>query len=108
MSQRHLRIALSLSILFVQANAVAAVKSHIITFGKWTTVESFDESGTGDNRPFTLKIRPLLVAHTKEFTLGSAPDATDHLFVVRRAFRVNDSLPQESTSPPHWPWPLGG
>jgi hypothetical protein len=109
MPQRHLRIALSFSVLFAQASAVAAVKPHIITFGKWTTVQSSSESGTGDDKPLTLKIRPLLVdAHTKEFTLGSAHDVTDRLFVVRRAFRVNDSLPQESTSPPHWQWQLGG
>jgi len=33
---------------------------------------------------------------------------TDRLFVVCRAFRVNDSLPQESTSPSHWTWQRGG
>src|SRR4029077_3198727 len=35
-------------------------------------------------------------------------EITDRLFVVRRAFRINDSLPQESTSPPHWQWQRGG
>ncbi len=62
-----------------------------------------------DDKPLTLKIRPILVdAHVKDFSLGPAHDVTDHLFVVRRAFRVNDSLPQESTSPPHWLWQRGG
>jgi hypothetical protein len=109
MPQRPLRIALSLSILYAQASAFAASKPHVITFGKWTAVQSFSEPGTGavDNKPLILKVRSLLVdAHTKEFTLGSAHDVTDRLFVVRRAFRVNDSLPQESASPPHWQ--LGG
>jgi len=54
-------------------------------------------------------VRPLLVdAHVKEFTLGPAHDVTDRIFVVRRAFRVNDSLPQESAQPPHWQWQRGG
>ncbi len=56
-----------------------------------------------------LKVRSLLVgARSKEFTLGPVHDITDRLFVVRRAFRVNDSLPQESATPPHWQWQRGG
>jgi hypothetical protein len=106
------RIALSLFIL-TQASAAAATKPHIVTFGKWTTVQWIPEAGAGENKPLTLpltlKVRPLLVdAHVKEFTLGPAHDVTDRLFVVRRAFRVNDSLPQESASPPHWQWQRGG
>jgi hypothetical protein len=110
-SQSRLRIALSLSIFFTQPSALAATKPHIIAFGKWTTVQWFPESGSGtaDEKPLTLKVRPLLVdARVKEFTLGLTHDVTDRLFVVRRAFRVNDSLPQESTSPPHWTWQRGG
>jgi hypothetical protein len=107
--QPYLRAALPLVFFITQPIAAAAVKPHVITFGKWTTVQSFRDSGTGDDRPLALKVRSLLVdGHTKEFTLGSAHEITDRLFVVRRAFRVNDSLPQESTSPPHWQWQLGG
>ena len=109
--QSCLRIALPLLVILIQASAIAATKPHVITFGKWTTVQWFPESGTdaADDKPLTLKVRPLLVdAHVKEFTLGPAHDVTDRLFVVRRAFRVNDSLPQESTSPPHWQWQRGG
>jgi len=95
--------------------ARAASKPHVITFGKWTTVQWLATSGApaAEGNPpvptLSLKIRPLLVdARVKEFTLGSAHDVTDRLFVVRRAFRVNDSLPQESSSPPHWQWQRGG
>ena len=106
--QSRLQIALSLFIL-IQASAIAATKPHIITFGKWTTVQWIPEAGAGEDKPLTLRVRPLLVdAHVKEFTLGPAHDVTDRLFVVRRAFRVNDSLPQESASPPHWQWQRGG
>src|SRR5208282_1249120 len=91
------------------SRTAAAAKPHTISFGKWTTVQWSPEVGTEDKKPLTLRVRPLLVdALIKEFTLGPAHDVTDRLFVVRRAFRVNDSLPQESTSQPHWQWQPGG
>jgi hypothetical protein len=115
------RIASLLFIILIQASAFAASKPHTIAFGKWTSVRwssetGFPEAGLPRNgpvvagdKPLTLKVRPLLVdARVKEFTLGPAHDVTDSLFVVRRAFRVNDSLPQESNAPPHWQWQRDG
>src|SRR5580700_12042498 len=111
-SQSRLRKALPLFLIVIQSSAaLAATKPHVITFGKWITVQCIPESGTNteNDKPLILKARPLLVdARVKEFTLGLAHDVTDRLFVVRRAFRVNDSLPQESVSPPHWTWQRGG
>ena len=102
-------------LFFFQGSAAAASKPHILTFGMWTIVQWIPDSSTfseDDARfasPLTLKIRPLLVdAHVKEFTLGAVHEITDRLFVVRRVFRINDSLPQESTGPPHWQWQRGG
>jgi hypothetical protein len=43
----------------------------------------------------------------KEFALGSPHEVTDRLFVVRRVFRVNDSLPEDSGGP-RWQWQRGG
>jgi hypothetical protein len=118
--QSRLRLILPFVIL-APATAVAATKPHAITFGKWTTVQYSAEPGvsqrTADDKPLTLlltlpltlKVRPLLVdTHIKEFTLGPAHDITDRLFVIRRAFRVNDALPHDPASPPHWQWQLGG
>jgi|HubBroStandDraft_6_1064221.scaffolds.fasta_scaffold38508_1 hypothetical protein len=111
-SQSRLRKALPLFLIVIQSSAaLAAIKPHVITFGKWITVQCIPESGTNteNDKPLILKARPLLVdARVKEFTLGLAHDVTDRLFVVRRAFRVNDSLPQEPVSPPHWQWQRGG
>lgn len=109
-SRLHLILAL---VILAQAVALAATKPHIITFGKWIILQCPPEPGdatrTADDKPLALKIRPLLIdAHVKDFTLGPAHDVTDSLFVVRRAFRVNDSLPQEPASPPHWQWQRGG
>ena len=94
---------------FLQTLAPAASKPHTVIFGKWTIVQWNPESAVSgeDEKPLTMKVRPLLVdARVKEFTFGSPHDVTERLFVVRRAFRVNDSLPQESAS--HWQWQRGG
>jgi len=86
--------------------AGAASKPHVIAFGKWTSVQWF--VGTGpDDAGLPLKIHALMVdGRVKEFVTGNPHEVTDRLFVVRRAFRVNDSLPQDAT--PRWQWQRGG
>jgi hypothetical protein len=87
---------------------LAVSKPHVIAFGKWTVVQWLPNSNP-DSKPVPLKVRPLLIdARIKEFTLGPAHDVTERLFVVRRAFRLNDSLPVESESAPRWQWQRGG
>ncbi len=105
----RVQIALALMIICGASVAHAVAKPHLITFGKWTTVSWSPGLATTDDKPLTLKVRPLLIdARVKEFTFGPVHEVTDRLFVVRRAFRVNDSLPQESASPPHWEWQRSG
>ncbi|MFZ0200675.1 MAG: hypothetical protein WB523_12585 [Candidatus Sulfotelmatobacter sp.] len=105
------RIQIFLALIFICGltdTAYSVSKPHLITFRKWSTVPWSPGSTTGE-KPFLLKVRPLLVdSRIKEFTIGPAHDVTDRLFVVRRAFRVNDGLPQESASPPRWQWQRGG
>jgi hypothetical protein len=99
-----------LLVLQFSGGALAVPKPHVITFGKWTTVQWSPDStpGAAGDRTSMLKVRPLLVdARSKEFTFGPVHDVTDRLFVVRRAFRVNDSLPQEAAIP-HWQLQRGG
>lgn len=85
-----------------------AVKTHVVTLGKWSAVPWIPSAATAADTPQTLKVRPLLVdTRVKEFTQGPAHDVTDRLFVIRRAFRLNDSLPQETASP-RWQWQRGG
>jgi len=97
----------SLSILFLSAAAAAAAaKSHVITFGKTMTVKWF--SANDETQPRILKVRPLLVdGSVKEYTVGSMHEVTERLFVVQRAFRLNDSLPDD-TGAPRWQWQRGG
>lgn len=54
----------------------------------------------------TLKVRQLLVdGALKEWTTDDAHDVTDRSFVVRRALRINDTLPGEKTG--RWVWQRG-
>jgi hypothetical protein len=69
-------------------------------------VQWFRDSGT-DDKPLVIKIRALLVdGRVKEYALGVPHEVTERLFLVRRAFRVNDSLPEDSG--PRWRWQGGG
>lgn len=101
-------VTLAIVVLVLTSAAFSVSKPHVVVFGKWTSVQWFPDSGAGD-KPHTLKVRALLVdARVKEFTVGPAHDVTERLFVVQRAFRINDSLPQESESLPRWQWQEGG
>jgi hypothetical protein len=55
-----------------------------------------DPAGAGPEETI-LKTRALLVdGRVSEWTTGEAHDVTDRSFVVRRALRINDSLPADS------------
>jgi len=93
--------------LLLAAVAAAAPKPHVINFGKVMVVKWF--AGTDEMTALDLKVRPLFVdAKLREFTLGNFHDVTDRLFVVRRAFRVNDALSDEPVSPKFWRWERDG
>lgn len=97
---------LAVPALLVTAAVAAAPKVHVITFGKWMSVQWL--AGDEGSKPVTLKVRPLLVdGRVKEYVLGSSHEVTDRLFVIRRVFRVNDSLPDDS-GPSRWQWQRGG
>jgi hypothetical protein len=83
---------------------MAAPKPHVITFGKWTAVKWPDATG---QKLLDMKVRALFVdSRLKEYTTGAPHELTERLFAVRRAFRVNDALPQESAV--RWQWQRGG
>jgi len=100
------RAIVCLCCVLLPALAYAASKVHVIAFGKWTPVV-WNASVAGDEKPITIKIRPLIVdGRVKEYVLGAAHEVTDRLFVVRRVFRANDSLPEDTA--PRWQWQRGG
>jgi len=98
-----LGFSLSLS-LALAGPCWATPKPHVIAFGKWISAKWPNATG---EKQFDLKIRPLFVdTRLKEYTTGNPHELTDRLFVVRRAFRINDALPAESTA--RWQWQRGG
>jgi hypothetical protein len=90
------------------ANAVgAAAKIHVIAFGKTISATWIAGSGAQEDKPQPIKVRALIVdGRVKEYVLGPPHEVTDRLFVIRRAFRVNDSLPEEPAL--RWQWQRGG
>src|ERR1039458_6878084 len=108
---RKLSVILIFVMLCVAWSECAAVpKPHVIAFGKWISAKWPNATG---QKLLDLKVRPLFVdTRLREYTTGTAHELTDRLFVVRRAFRVNDALPTETantnSSTPHWQWQRGG
>lgn len=107
---QHVLVAVIL--LAGAGQGMAASKPHVIAFGKWIAAKWPDATG---QKLLDIKVRGLFVdARLKEYTIGTPHELTDRLFVVRRAFRVNDALPGEGTSAnantsgARWQWQRGG
>lgn len=107
--RRHLIYLIGLqvvSVLFLFSPTSAATKVHVIAFGKWMPVQCHTGYEPSE-KPTSVKVRALVVdGRIREYVIGSPHDVTERLFVVRRAFRVNDSLPDDAA--PKWQWQRGG
>jgi hypothetical protein len=92
-------------IVTLVASAWAAPRQHSVVLGKWQAVKTVADSGESRD----VKVRRLIVdGRVKEYTAGPDHEVTDRLFVIRRAYRVNDSLPQDPGQSSQWVWRLGG
>jgi hypothetical protein len=92
--------------LFIVATAAAASKPHTVAFGKAMPVKLL--VGPSEDKTIDITVRPLYVdSKVKDFTTGDTHDVTDREFVVRRAYRINDSLPDDSRKTPKWLWQRG-
>jgi hypothetical protein len=86
----------------------AVTKPHIVFLGSWKNVPY---SVTGDPagalpEEKQLRVRPLMVdGKVREWTNGESHTITDRSFVVRRALRLNDSLPGDKAE--RWIWQRG-
>lgn len=107
-----------LSILFVLLSGpslLAAPKIHSVTLGRSRNVpyvpvrvapETTPAAGSGKSSEFTLGVRALYVdGRQKEWTTGEIHNVTDRTFTIRRALRLNDSLPTDPSA--HWVWQPG-
>jgi len=113
MKVRVLLVAMVLSSVLgggQQARA-AARKTHAVFLGAAKRVaysKAGDPAGAAADEK-ELKIRALVVdGVVKEWTTGESHDVTDRSFVVRRALRLNDSLPGDKPGAAgKWVWQRG-
>jgi hypothetical protein len=93
------------AVLLLACSGWAAPRQHTIALGKWRTVKTLADSG----ETHEARIRRLLVdERIREYTSGPPHEVTDRLFVIRRAYLVNDALPQDVRNTPQWIWRLDG
>lgn len=93
---------------FPAANAAKTKKPHYTALGAVRTVPYSVEGDPAGAKPdeTKLKIRPLVVnGEVKDWTTGEIHQVTDRSFTVRRAVRLNDSLPTDKVE--HWVWQRG-
>lgn len=101
------RIGCLLVVCLLSAAALAAPKPHVVAFGKWLAVKWF--VGATEEKALDMKVRALSVdGRLREFTLGGPHEITDRSFVVQRAYRINDRLPDDPKTAPQWKWQRGG
>lgn len=114
MIRRHVGLALIVLVLIVLVlNAAplafaAGPKNHSVALGGVRIVPYSVEGDPAGALPDETKlhVRPLVVdGRVKEWTTGDVHDLTDRSFTVRRAIRLNDSLPTDRTE--HWVWQRG-
>jgi hypothetical protein len=90
--------------ILVAGMDAAAPRQHTVSFGAWRTASIASDSDS----PEQVKVRDLLVdGRAREHVTGLPHDVTERIFVVRRAYRLNDSLPADAKKP-LWVWRLGG
>src|ERR1700721_257466 len=94
--------------IVLSGSGLAAAQPRIVALGAVKTVPysvAGDPSCAAANEK-ELRVRPLVVdSKIKEWTTGDSHDVTDRSFAVRRAIRINDTLPQESSL--RWIWERG-
>jgi hypothetical protein len=94
------------ALVIFSLSAAAASKPKVITIGKPYTVKLF--LGPTEEKTTSMKVRSLMVdGRIRDFTTGDTHDITDRIFVVQRAFRLNNNLPMEDKKVPDWIWQKG-
>jgi hypothetical protein len=105
--RKSLVALLGLMLLAPPAEGAGKPKIHVINYGKTMVVKLF--LGPDEEHTAPIRVRALYVdAKLKEFITGEAHEVTDRLFVVRRAYRLNNSLPADESKAASWVWVRGG
>lgn len=104
-----LTLAVTVGLALAAQAKSAGPKVHTVTLGAVRRVPFIPAYATADSRDedsTTLRVRALFVdERQREWTVGELHNVTDRSFAIRRALRVNDSLPAEPGE--HWTWQPG-
>ena len=91
---------LLIGVTILVAAAVGA-QGHVLGWGSWTSITL--DSGE------RISVRPILIdGRVKDYSTGMPHQVTESLWVVRRAMRINNALPQDTSKHPQWTWQVGG
>ncbi len=102
---RRIVIIVTALVMFC-ATAAQARRPHSIKLGKSLPVKLF--LGPTDENVVDMVVRPLLVdGEIRDFTVGEMQDITEDTFVIQRAYRLNDRLPEDPESQAKWKWQKG-
>lgn len=100
--RRHLAFIV-LALLPLVATSAQARRPHSIKLGKTMHVKLF--LGPTNREVSDMTVRPLLVdGEIREFTVGDPHEVTDETFVIQRAYRLNDALPEDPKDVAKWKW----
>ena len=114
---RHIVLLVTVAALVAESPILYAAprKAHVVVLGAVRKVlysKAGDPAGAASGEA-ALTIRALLVdGVVKEWTTGDAHDVTARSFAVRRAIRLNDTLPSDKPTAAgdklgHWVWQRG-
>lgn len=96
-----------LALTSVAAVAASKPKVHVLSFGKAIAVKLY--LGPDEEHTAPMKVRALYVdTKQKDFVTGEIHEVAERLFVVRRAYRLNNNLPNVESRGPSWVWERGG
>ncbi|WP_334269310.1 hypothetical protein [Edaphobacter sp. HDX4] len=103
-------ILLLLSLTSLPCKGFAAgSKTHAVVLGGTRRVSYTQPDATPEAQldlTSTIKVRPLIVdGRQRDWTTGNIHEITDRTFAIRRALRVNDALPADTS--PRWIWQPG-
>ena len=88
-------------VVVLLVTAAGARADHVVAMGAWQSIKL----ASGQE----IKVRPVVVdGRIKEYSTGPVHTVSPDLFVVRRAYRLNDALASDPPKPARWTWQLDG